>query len=211
MRTFVTEAEAPRSTRRAARNHLDLAASWNVFGPDGLTGDTSEPTLLDLSEIPATPVNAVVRAVVAGWYRTRLRTDEGVLPWLLVDEAKMFFDGIAAASLSRVLTRGRAPGVSIMLATQQPGALPDVAITQVDLLIAHELSGPAWERFATTRPEYRDELASACRPATPGEAVILDDATSSVHPVRIPERCATHAVTGPRAGQRALAQSSIPD
>jgi DNA helicase HerA-like ATPase len=197
MRAFVASTDATDATRRAASNHLRLAGSWDVFDADGLLAPT-EPTVLDLAGLPERPANAVVRAVASGLYDRRTR-NEGPLPWLLVDEAHAFLDGLAAPALDRLLTRGRAPGVSVVLATQRPGALPDTAVSQADLLVAHRLTGRAdLDALAGARGSYVDGPVSKRLPGGVGEALVFDDATERAHSVRVRERTTPHGGDAPR-------------
>ncbi|MEF8877107.1 MAG: DUF87 domain-containing protein [Haloarculaceae archaeon] len=202
MRSFVADADVPDPTSRAARNHLDLAASWGVLGERAL--DPSElagrPVRLSLSGLDSAPASAVVRAVLAGCHRARLRGELDALPWLLLDEAHAFVDGIAAPAIRRVLTRGRAPGTSLVLATQRPSALPEAAASQADLLLAHRLSGRAdREALERARPAAA-RVEPDRRPTEPGEALVFDETSESVHAVRIRERETPHGGTTPRVG-----------
>jgi len=213
MREHVADAPAERGTRRAARNHLRLAASWDVFDSGGLTAAAlmEGATVLDCSGLARAPADAVVRAVADALYEARC-SGGGPLPWLLVDEAHAFLDGVerdgasgsvAAPALARLLTRGRQPGVSLVLATQRPTALPDVAVSQSDLLVAHRLTGEAdRQRFAAARPSYLTEELSTRLPERPGEALVVDDAGERVHPIRVRERHATHGGAAPSARER---------
>jgi hypothetical protein len=205
MRAFVADADtkAERATRRAADNHLALAESWGVFAPDGLTAsDLLEPsagTVLDLSGLDAAPANAVLRAVVGSLYDHCVRSQPTRLPWLLVDEAHGFFDGVAASALRTALTRGRQPGLSLVAATQRPGALPAVAVSQADLLLAHRLTSRAdLDALAEARPTYLGSFEERL-PADPGEVLLVDDATESVHAVRVRERETPHGGGSPSA------------
>lgn len=201
MQEFVADATATESAARAAANHLRLAAGWDVFAPGGLAADalTDGATVLDCSGLAPGPLNAVARAVADALYETRVATD-GPLPWLLADESHALFDGVAAAALERLLTRGRQPGVSLVLATQRPAALPDVAVSQADLLVAHRLTGEAdRQRLASARPEYLSESLSERLPERPGEALVVDDTSEQVHPVRVRDRHAAHGGGSPRA------------
>lgn len=201
MRAFVGDADAPQSTRRAAGNVLTLAAEWDVFGPDGVAAPDAA-TVLDLGGVPAPGANAVLRAVASACFDRRVAS-EGPLPWLLVDEAHAFFAGVAAPALRRVLTRGRAPGVSLVVATQRPDALPDVALSQSDLLVAHRLSGRAGrDRIETARPDYVTGAVETHRPTAAGEALVYDDANERAHPVRVRERTTPHGGDPPRLGRR---------
>jgi len=204
MRSFVADADVPAPTERAARNHLDLAASWDVF--DGSGVDPAElaahPTRIPLSGLDPAPANAVVRAVIGGCHRARVDGEIDRLPWLLVDEAHAFVDGLAEPAVRRVLTRGRAPGTSLLLATQRPSALPGVAASQADLVLAHRLSGRAdREALERARPAAAG-VETDRRPTAPGEALLFDDAGGSVHAVRVRERATPHGGSAPRASER---------
>jgi hypothetical protein len=203
MRDYAADADAARSVRRAATNHLDLADSWDVFASDGLTPanlSTGEPVVLDLRRHAPAAMNAVVRAVARGLYEARLDGRLERLPWLFVDEAHAFFERIAAPALRTLLTRGRVPGVSLVAATQRPGALPDVAVSQADLLVAHRLTAESdLSALSATRPTFLDGSFREQLPSERGCALIVDDATESTHVVRIRERETPHGGADPRA------------
>ncbi|MFC6992595.1 ATP-binding protein [Haladaptatus sp. GCM10025707] len=189
MEEFVETAEAGRATRRAALNHLALAREWGCFGPDGLSVGalcTSALTVLDCAGLPAAPMNAIGRAVADALYQARMRGEIDWFPWLLVDEAHVFFDGLAAPALRTLLTRGRQPGVSLVAATQRPGALPPVAHSHADLLVVHRVTNEADRRpRAPARPTYLDGSFAGRMPTEPGEALIVDDVTERMHAVKI--------------------------
>jgi len=206
LRDRVADADAPAADRRAAANHLRLAESWGVFGADAppvrrFVAD-GDPTVLDLAGTPEAAAGAVVRAVARGLYDARIDGEIDRLPWLLVDEAHAFFDGVADPALRTLLTRGRAPGVSLVCATQRPGALPSVAVSQSDLLVAHRLTAERdLDRLAEAEATYlAGDLASRL-PTGTGEALVVDDATETAHTVRIRERRTPHGGGSPRASE----------
>jgi len=206
LRARVEESDAPPADRRAAANHLQLAESWGVFDADAppvaaFAADGS-PTVLDLAGAPEAAAAAVVRAVARGLYDARVADDLDRLPWLLVDEAHAFFGGVADPALRTLLTRGRAPGVSLVCATQRPGAVPSVAVSQSDLLIAHRLTAERdVSRLAEAEATYlAGDLASRL-PTGTGEALLVDDATETAHTVRVRERRTPHEGGSPRASQ----------
>jgi len=201
MRDHVAAADASRPARRAADNHLGLAESWGVFdrrGVDAATLRDGAVTVLDVSGTDATPAGAVCRGVAEALYRARLDGTVDRLPWLLLDEAHLFFEGVAADALGRLLTRGRAPGISLVVATQRPGDLPDIALSQSDVLAAHRLTaGADIEALRAIQPTYVDGTVGARLPTDPGEALVVDDATETVHAARIRERDTPHAGESP--------------
>ncbi|WP_424000920.1 ATP-binding protein [Haloarcula salina] len=203
---WVADAAAADPTRRAAANHLELAASWGVFDPDGLSASDlcgGDLTVLDVAGLDTRPAGAVLAAVATALYETRAAGETGPLPWLLVDEAHAFTDGVAARPIRRLLTRGRQPGVSVVLATQRPSALPSTAISQADLLIAHRLTSTAdVDALRSARPTYLDGDFSERLPTATGGALVVDDATESVHHVTVRERDTPHGGGAPRASDR---------
>jgi len=218
VRAAVADSDAPGGVRRAAENHLRLAASWDVFDPDGLDAAAllgGEATVLDLSGLADAPASAVVAAVARALYRARTAAADGDgspstrLPWLFVDEAHAFFGGVASAALRRVVTRGRAPGVSLVAATQRPSALPSVVRSQADLLVAHRLTAAAdVEALAAAAPTYLDGALRERLPEARGCAVVVDDATEAVHGVSVRERRTPHGGGSPRAGTAAVDRTS---
>ena len=212
MKAAVRQTEAPKRDRRAAVNHLELAESWGVFDANGLDASalaSGEVTVLDLSGVDTAPANAVCRAVAEALYRARITDRIDRLPWLLVDEAHTFFDGIADSALRLLLTRGRAPGVSLVCATQRPSAVSAVAVSQSDILVSHRLTArDDVQSLAAARPTYLDTSLEERMPTEPGEVVIVDDATESVHAGQIRPRETPHGGKSPRASLLS-AQSSM--
>lgn len=201
----VRTTDASQAATRAARNHLELARSWGVFDPNGLDATAlagGEATVLDCSGLDDPAINAVGRAVAAALYRARVTDAVDRLPWLLVDEAHALFDGTAAPALRTILTRGRQPGVSLVAATQCPGALPDVATSQADLLIAHRLTaGPDRNALERAMPSYMGGTFAERMPTAPGEVLLVDDVTEQVHAVSVRKRETPHGGDSPRASE----------
>lgn len=206
MREQVTDANAADGVRRAAANHLALAASWDVFGPDGIEAATlcgDDLTVLDTSGLDPRPAGVVLAAVATALYDARIASRTDRLPWLLVDESHAFTDGVASRPLRRLVTRGRQPGVSCVLATQRPSAVPATILSQADLLVAHRLTSTAdIDAFQAVQPTYLDGDFAARLPSETGEALVVDDGTESVHHVTVRERQTPHGGESPRASDR---------
>lgn len=140
---------------------------------------------MDCAGLPDPAINAVCRAIARACYERRPcsarpdaeRRECGQrLPWLFVDEAHVAFEGVAAPALRRLYTRGRTPGVSVVCATQRPTAVPAVAVSQADLLVAHRLtSGADVDHLLAARP--RSDRLRERIPSERGTALIVDDAT----------------------------------
>jgi len=196
IREQIRSRTATDAARRAAINHVDLADSWGVFDADGLDATTltgGELTVLDLSGLADEPMNAVARSVADTLYRASVDDTVSRLPWLLVDEAHTFFDGVAAPALETVLTRGRAPGVSSVFVTQRPAAVPEVAISQSDILVSHRLTAESdIAALSAAQPTYMTDSLETRLPTAPGEVLIVDDSTETVHTAGIRSRITDH-------------------
>lgn len=203
MQQQIETADAPKTDRRAATNHLALADSWDVFDPDGLSAaELARPavTVLDVSGLDSAPMNAICRGVAEALYRARI--DEAIdrLPWLMIDEAHTFFDGVAESALHTILTRGRAPGVSLVLATQRPSSVTETAISQSDILLSHRLTAEAdLDALNAAQPTYMNESLADRLPTDPGQVVVIDDATETIHAAQVRLRDTPHGGGSPRA------------
>lgn len=199
----ICESDAPGQEKRAAINHLSLAESWSVFAADGLSPSDllgNGLTVVDVSGLNSAPMNALVRGISESLYRARVEETVQRLPWLLIDEAHTFFDGVAQTALKRILTRGRAPGVSLVLATQRPSAVPNVGISQSDILLSHRLTSQAdLDALVRAQPTYMATSLADQMPTAPGEVIVVDDATETVHTARVRQRQTPHGGESPRA------------
>ena len=129
------------------------------------------------------------------------------LIWLFIDEIHEFLPdrGKTAAtdSLIQLLREGRQPGLSIVMATQQPGALARDAITQADLVISHRVTAlPDLKALNEMMQSYLlknikkhlDEL-----PNLKGSAIILDDNSERIYPMRMRPKFTWHGGEAPTA------------
>jgi hypothetical protein len=205
MRDYVADVDASEAARRAATNHLRLAASWEVFTPDGIDAAAlldAEVTVLDCAAQSPGARDVVIHAAAQGLYEACVTDRVDSLPWLFVDEAHVAFDGVAATALETLLTRGRAPGVSLVCATQRPGSLPPVVASQADILVAHRLTAETdVAALAACEATYVEGRLRDRLPTERGEAVVVDDRTESVHVVRVRERATPHEGASPRASE----------
>ena len=64
--------------------------------------------------------------------------------WLVIDEAHEFLPvkgkTLATDPLITILREGRQPGISMVMATQQPGKIHTDAMTQSDIVISHRVT-----------------------------------------------------------------------
>ncbi|MFB6106711.1 MAG: ATP-binding protein [Halobacteriaceae archaeon] len=193
MRAFAADAAAADAARRAVCNHLDMAAGWDLFGPpDGASGtDVTGPgaRVVDCSGLAPAPLSAACHAVATAAFERS--ANGGPRPWLLVDEAAVPARGVAREAIRRLFTRGRHADLSVVLATQRPGALPEVAASQADLVVAHRLSsGADVAALERARPAAFDGSLADRLPRRPGAALVVDDATERVARVSVRSRTA---------------------
>lgn len=194
----VTDAER---TRRAALNYLNVLASWGLFGAttDLRTQLTSEGvTVFDCRGLTEAAIDALSYTVAARLYRWRTTATIDRLPWLLIDEAHAVCDGIAAGPIERIATRGRQPGVSLVVATQRPAALPAVVTSQADFIAAHRVTATAdRRRLEEVAPTYLTGTIGDQLPDEPGEVLFIDDTTEAVHHLQIRSRKTPHGGGSP--------------
>jgi len=127
------------------------------------------------------------------------------LVWLFIDEAHEFLvkEGKTAASdaLIQILREGRQPGISLVMATQQPGVIHRDAMTQSDVVISHRLTAqPDIEALNSIMQTYlldsiRKSMAEL--PSIKGSALVLDDNSERIYPIRVKPRFTWHGGESP--------------
>ncbi|MEM2956371.1 MAG: DUF87 domain-containing protein [Candidatus Pacearchaeota archaeon] len=129
------------------------------------------------------------------------------LVWIFIDEAHEFLskEGKTSATdaLIQILREGRQPGISMVLATQQPGKIHSDVMTQSDIVIAHRVtSKPDMEALNTIMQTYLLESITQYMndlPKLKGSAIILDDNSERIYPMRIRARYTWHGGEAPTA------------
>ncbi len=140
-------------------------------------------------------------------YTNEYEKKEMPLVWMIIDEAHEFLplEGktIATDALVQLLREGRQPGISLILATQQPGKIHRDVMTQSDLVIAHRVtSAPDLQALNQIMQsymldsirKYMDDL-----PTLKGSAIILDDNSERIYPMRMRPRFTWHGGEAPTA------------
>lgn len=134
---------------------------------------------------------------------------EDPLVWLALDEAHELLprEGKTAATdaLITILREGRQPGISLILASQQPGKIHTDVMTQADVVIAHRLTA----RFDVealsmlTQSYMRQSLEREIDflPRVMGSAVVFDDANERLFPLQMRPRLTWHGGGSPLAIQ----------
>lgn len=132
---------------------------------------------------------------------------EEPLVWIFIDEAHEFLprEGKTPATdaLVQILREGRQPGLSLVLATQQPGQIHKDVMTQSDIVIAHRITAkPDVDALNEMMQTYLlanikqqiDDL-----PQLKGSAIILDDNSERIYPIRVRPRFTWHGGEAPVA------------
>ena len=132
---------------------------------------------------------------------------ENPLVWIFIDEGHEFLPlkgkTVATDALIQLLREGRQPGISLVLATQQPGQIHTDVMTQSDIVIAHRVtSKPDVEALNYIMQSYilesikkqMDDL-----PSLKGSAIILDDNSERIYPMRMRPRFTWHGGEAPTA------------
>ena len=129
------------------------------------------------------------------------------LVWLFIDEAHEFlprsYKTPATDALVQILREGRQPGISLVLATQQPGQIHQDVMTQADIVIAHRVTAkPDIEALNQIMQTYLLENIKTSLdnlPSSKGSAIILDDNSERIYPMRMRPRLTWHGGESPAA------------
>jgi len=140
-------------------------------------------------------------------YLSQVEKKEDPLVWIFIDEAHEFLPldkkTIATDALVQLLREGRQPGISLVLATQQPGQIHRDVMTQSDIVISHRVtSEPDLQALnqimqsylLESIKQYMDDL-----PTLKGSAIILDDNSERIYPMRMRPRFTWHGGEAPTA------------
>ena len=129
-------------------------------------------------------------------------TDKHPLVYMLLDEAHLFLPSndttLATQTLIDWIKLGRHPGLSLIMATQEPSALHESAIRQADIILAHNVTsnddvealGKAKQSFMKGDKDIQQIVASM--EYRRGLAVLFDDKTQTVELCKIRPRYTLH-------------------
>ena len=129
------------------------------------------------------------------------------LVWLVIDEAHECLPKIgktaATDALVTILREGRQPGISLILATQQPGKIHDDVTTQSDIVISHRITAKTdVEALNSMTQSYLESTLTGYLnnlPSERGAALILDDNSERIYPMRVRPRFSWHGGEAPSA------------
>jgi len=198
----------------AAVNEWDIFSSSyhelrEIFAPK--TVNVVDLGVLEISRFGLR--NLVMAVLVRDLFRkrrdARLREELGLpvdMPrvWLAIDEAQEFVPSGRAAlakdPLIQWVKEGRQPGVSLIIASQQPGAIDGEVLSQCDLILCHKVTASEdVDSLNRLSHDYmKRELKAYLRELERmGKVVIVDDTKESVATVEIRPRRSKHGGAEP--------------
>jgi len=129
------------------------------------------------------------------------------LVWIALDEAHELLpidkETAATDALITILREGRQPGISLVLASQQPGKIHTDVLTQSDVVLAHRLTAKLDidSLGALIQSYMRQGLDKELNllPPVKGAAVIFDDSNERLFPIQMKPRFTWHGGSAPFA------------
>ncbi|MDI6721665.1 MAG: zonular occludens toxin domain-containing protein, partial [Candidatus Aenigmarchaeota archaeon] len=129
------------------------------------------------------------------------------MPWIIIDEAHNFIPNAgetpSSEMLKKIVKEGRQPGITLVLATQQPEKLHSDALSQCDIIISHRITSKedmtALKSIMQTYLLYDIEKYINELPKLKGTAIILDDNSERLYKAKIRPRQSWHAGSSPVA------------
>jgi DNA helicase HerA-like ATPase len=190
-------------TREALLNRLEMVRDWDLFSTRYQEVweifDQSAVNIVDLSTLDPGPkgrrsliVDVLARDIFKRRTIARRKEELGLsseLPrvWMLIDEAHQFAPAgrstLAKEALVRWAKEGRQPGLSLVVASQQPSALDSEVLTQCDVLLCQKITNSADTQAinALSQDYMGGELKTFIRKLQRrGEAVLVDDEQEKV-------------------------------
>lgn len=219
----------PKEIQEGLVNRFMAAQDWGVFSQESTLEKFTtrgELSIIDVSAFGEMSSGWSVRALVVALLAKRIlrkrmtarrieeidemeniAENEMPIVWMMIDEAHEFLpaEGKTPASdpLLRWVKIGREPGVSLVMATQQPAKLHPNALSQCDIVLSHRLTakqdidslGEIMQTYMRHDiGHYIDAL-----PDRTGTGLILDDNSERIYPVQMRPRKSWHAGGTPDA------------
>jgi hypothetical protein len=206
-----------KSTKMACENLLISAKEWGLLDISCYTNWTIKCLVLGIvcrklmNERMASRKMEELEDVQRGhsYFKTNVETEEGDMPivWIMIDEAHEFLpkEGktLSTDALVTILREGRQPGVCLVLVTQQPGQIHTDVLTQTDIIIAHRITAKRdVEALNSMMQAYTSgtiEKYLNMLPTDRGSAIILDDNSERMYPMRTHPRFTWHGGEAPTA------------
>ena len=107
----------------------------------------------------------------------------------------------ATEPLVTIMREGRQPGISLILATQQPGKIHTDVMTQSDIVLSHRITAKidveALGLLAQSWMAGGMARAMESLPRLKGTAVMFDDANEKLYQIRVRPRFTWHGGSSP--------------
>lgn len=216
MKAVEKDKRAQDTSREALLNRLEAAHNWHLFSDDGYQAmdtifEPGKVNIVDVSRLESGAYgrrNLIVSIIGRNLFRARadarLREEFGLagkLPrvWMALDEAHQFIPGtgrsLAKQQLVRWAKEGRQPGLSLIVATQQPSAIDSEVLSQCDIILSHKLTSR--DDVLALNKLSQDYMGSELRSIISelertGQAVLVDDERESVSMLQIRPRQSQH-------------------
>jgi DNA helicase HerA-like ATPase len=204
------------TTKEAVQRRLDMAHDWQIFAEDYYREvweilRQDQVNVLDLSVIAQGRygLRNLVLAVLGNFIfrkRTIARRREALgLPsdtkkiWLVIDEAHNFCPSGKSTLSKEVLVRwakeGRQPGLSLVVASQQPAAIDREILTQCGIRVVHRITSK--DDFQAVDALSQDFLGDGLkarikRLVGPGRTLVIDDERETVVHAQVRPRQSLH-------------------
>jgi uncharacterized protein len=202
-------------TRQALLNRLEMAQDWDIFSTRYQEiweiFDPQSVNIIDLSTLDPGPrgrrnliVNVLARDIFKRRTISRRKEELGLISelprvWMLIDEAHQFAPSgkttLSKEALIRWAKEGRQPGLSLVIASQQPSALDNEIISQCDVIVAQKLTNKMDIQAinALSQDYMGGELKTYIRKLSRrGEAVLVDDEQEKVVMIQVRPRKSYH-------------------
>jgi len=133
--------------------------------------------------------------------------EKAPLVWVIIDEAHEFLPKgggtLSTRPLVQLLREGRQPGISMILATQQPGKIHSDVMTQADITITHRVTDnidvEALNQISSTYIAKDIQYHIDQLPPEKGTALLIDDKLEKIYPIRVRPRFSWHGGEDPTA------------
>ena len=224
--------KADLNIKNATINRFEAAKSWGIFSKDATDirdiVKGGQVSVLDVSVYEDFNIKALVTGILGKKLlnermdqrkkeeTARIRSSESILEkekqdypmvWILIDEAHNFLakdkQTPSTDALVHLLREGRQPGISLVLATQQPGEIHRDVLTQSDIVISYKLTAKndidalnsMMQTYLTSDIlSYMNDL-----PSIKGSGIILDDNSERIYPFRNRPKLSWHGGDAPSA------------
>ena len=205
-----TSAQALTLRLETAANEWDLFSSYYQDLSESFV--TGVVNVLDLSVIDNgrfglrnLVLSVLVRQLFARRRQARMQEELGLAPdlppiWLAIDEAQEFVPSgkstLSKEGLIQWVKEGRQPGLSLVVATQQPGAVDKELLSQCDLIISHKITAAddvdALNRLNQAYMGGREMRVMLRQLARTGQAVLIDDSDERATMLQVRPRKSKH-------------------